>query len=248
MPTDHNSRTLAGIGVGGLGSFAAAAALVALRGELANVNVALVVVLIVLGAAAIGGRTAGAISGVVAATSFDFFHTRPYGSLKIDRPNDLVTTTLLLVVGLVMGEVAERSGRFKARLREDQKELRRLHRVARLAASGAEDQRDLVLTVTAELMDALLLRECRFELPPFLSELPHLEADGAIAGQTRVFFPQGGFALPGAGVDLRVVGRKGIVGRFVLVPTPGMLVSTERLLVAVALADELGLAFAATPG
>lgn len=248
VPSDGSSRTLVGIGVGGMGSLAVAAGLVALREELANVNVALVLVLIVLGAAALGGRTAGAMSGVVAATSFDFFHTRPYGSLKIARANDLVTTMLLLGVGLVMGEVAERSGRFKARLRDDQKELRRLHRVARLAASGAEDERDLVLTVTAELIDALRLRDCHFERPPFLSELPHLQADGAVSGRSRVFHSHGGFELPSAGVDLRVVGRKGVVGRFVLVPTPGALVSTERLLVAVALADELGLAFTAAAG
>jgi hypothetical protein len=239
---------LAGIGVGGIGSIAVAGGLVALRGELANVNVALILVLIVLGAAAIGGRRPGAFTGVIAATSFDFFHTRPFGSLKIAQANDLVTTLLLLVVGLVMGDVAERSGHFRARLRDDQRELRRLHRVARLAASGAEDDRDLVLTVTAELIDALRLRECRFERPPFRVQLPQLEADGAIAGRSRVFHPQGGFELPGPGVDLRVVGRKGTVGRFILVPTPGARVSTERLLVAVALADELGLAVAPTAG
>jgi hypothetical protein len=243
---DRTSRALLGVAVGGLGSLFVAAGLVGIRGEIANVNVALVLVLVVLGAAKLGGRIAGAMSGLVAATSFDFFHTRPYGLLKIARADDFVTTLLLLVVGLVMGEVAERSSRFKDRMRDDQSQLRRLHRVAKSAASGGQDERDLVLTVAAELIDTLRLDDCRFELPPFESELPRLEADGAISGSSRRF-GHGGFELPSRGLDLRVVGRRGIIGRFVLVPTPDARVSSERLLVAVALAHALGLALAPTP-
>jgi hypothetical protein len=51
-----------------------------------------------------------------------------------------------------------------------------------------------------------------------------------------------GYRLPPAGVDLRVIGQRGIVGRFVLVPGEGAPVSAERLLVAVSLANALGLA------
>ena len=221
-----------------------AAALVGVRGEIANVNVALVLVLVVLGAAALGGRVAGAVSGLVAATAFDFFHTRPYGLLKITRPNDLVTTLLVLVVGLVAGEVAERSSRFKAGLHEERRHVRRLYRVGKLATSAGEDDRDLVMIVTAELIETLGLRDCFFEHPPFLSELPHLDADGTISGSQD--YPHGGLELPGEGVDLRVVGRAGAIGRFVLVPRPEIRVSSERLLVSVALAQELGLALAAT--
>jgi len=240
VPLDHTSRVLLGVSVGGLGSLAVAAGLVGIRGEIANVNVALILALVVLAAASLGGRTAGAMSGLVAATSFDFFHTRPYGLLKIADPNDLVTTLLLLVVGLVMGEVAERAGRFEDRLRDDQRQLRRLHRVARSAASGEQDERDLVLTVSAELIDTLRLEECRFEVPPFVAELPRLEADGTISGSAR----RSGRELPSGGVDLRVAGPRGVIGRFVLVPTPGVRVSAERLLVAAALTHALGLAMA----
>ena len=236
---------LLGVSIGGLGSLAVAIGLVGIRGRMSNVNVALVLVLIILGAAGIGGRTAGAMSGLVAAMSFDFFHTRPYGLLKIADANDLFTTLLLLIVGLVMGEVVERSDRFRDRLRDDQKQLRRLHRVATSAASGEQDERDLVLTVSAELIDALRLEDCNFELPPFVTVLPHLEPDGTIRGASSPFGRRG-LELPPAGVDLRVVGPKGIIGRFVLVPTPHAAVSSERLLVAVSLAHALGLALAPT--
>ncbi len=221
-----------------------AGCLVGVRGEIANVNVALVLVLVVVVAATVGGRTAGAMSGLVAATAFDFFHTRPYGSLKILRPNDLVTTLLLLVVGLVTGEVAERSSRFRARMRDDQRHLQRLHRVTTMALSHEEDERDLVMAVTAELLDTLRLEDCFFELPPFLRDLPHLEPEGAIVGSPRRY-PSGDVDLPDGGIDLRVVGRSGTIGRFVLVPAPNATASPERLLVAVALAQELGLALAA---
>jgi hypothetical protein len=241
MELDRTSRALLGVAFGGLGSLSVAGGLVGIRGEISNVNVALALVLVVLVAARMGGRTAGAMSGLVAAMSFDFFHTRPYGLLKIADANDVFTTLLLLVVGLVMGEVVERSGGFKDRLRDDQTQLRRLHRVATLAASGVQDERDLVLSVAAELIDTLRLVDCRFEPPPFLTELPHLELDGAVGGSGRRIRRRG-YRLPAAGVDLRVVGQRGIVGRFVLVPGDGVAVSAERLLVAVSLANALGLA------
>ena len=162
MEVDRSSRTLLGVSLGGLGSLSVAGGLVGIRGVIANVNVALVLVLVVIAAASVGGRMAGAMSGLVAAMSFDFFHTRPYGLLKIASVNDLITTLLLLVAGLVVGEMVERSARFKDRLRDDQRQLRRLHRVAELAASGDKAEGDLVLSVAAELRDTLRLEDGRF--------------------------------------------------------------------------------------
>ena len=46
--------------------------------------------------------------------------------------------------------------------------------------------------------------------------------------------------LPAGGADLRVVGPTGVVGRYILLTPPGVRVSSERLLVAVTLAHELG--------
>jgi two-component system sensor histidine kinase KdpD len=212
---------------------------VGIRGEIANVNVALVLVLFVLLGACIGGRSAGAMSALAAATAFDFFHTRPYGSLKIARGNDIVTTVLLLVVGLVIGEIAGRTNRLRATIRDDQRRLRSLHRVAELAVSG--ERGDLVLAVTAELMETLHLEDCQFERPPFAAALPPLERDGTVSTSVHRY-THDGFELPRGGVELRVVGRGETVGRFVLAPTPGVGVSAQRLLVAVALADQLGLA------
>src|SRR5205823_5799460 len=120
----------------------------------ATVNVALVLVLLVLLGAVIGGRRAGVVSAVVAAMSLDFFHTLPYNSLKIANSNDIQTTVLLLVVGVAVGEIAGRSDGIRAATRGRRRELARVHRVAQLAAGG-ESVDDLVSALCAELIETL---------------------------------------------------------------------------------------------
>ena len=52
-------------------------------------------------AAAVGGRTAGLISALSAALSYDFFLTTPYHSLRIDSVAQVITVALLFGTGLV---------------------------------------------------------------------------------------------------------------------------------------------------
>lgn len=221
---------------------AAAFALVGVRSELANTNVALVIVLFVLAGGVIGGRLAGAVSGLVAAAAFDFLFTRPYLTLKIAERDDVVTTLLLVVVGLVAGEVATRTHQLRDRARDDRAEIRRLHRVAEFAAAG-EDADDLALIVAAELTETLKLRDCWFERAPYLASFPVLGRNGTVLTTTHRFTREG-FELPRDGVELPVIAGAGVAGRFVLMPTPGEGVSPERRLIAVALADQLGVALA----
>ena len=49
-----------------------------------------------------------ALAALVAAASFDFFLTRPYGSFRISRQADITTEILFVVVGLIVGELAAR--------------------------------------------------------------------------------------------------------------------------------------------
>src|SRR5438128_5378749 len=116
---DTQSRQAAGIAIGVLGSIGFAAVMVGVRGEIANADVALLLMVFVLAGAVIGGRTAGVLSAAAAAMAFDFFHTRPYGTLKIANRDDVMTTAILLAVGLVIGEVATWSQRLRDRLRDD---------------------------------------------------------------------------------------------------------------------------------
>ena len=105
---DQSERASLGVPLGSLASISVATLLVGVRGEIANANVALILVVCVLVGAWWGGRGAGVASTLAAAASFDFFHTRPYNSLKMTDGNDIVTTVLLLVVGLAVGEIAVR--------------------------------------------------------------------------------------------------------------------------------------------
>ena len=100
-----------GYAIGGLGTIAVAAVLVPFRGDIATANMALIMVIVVVLAAAVGGRGAGAVGAVVAALSFDFFLTQPYLSMQIESADDVETTVLLLVIGLIVGEIVVRARR-----------------------------------------------------------------------------------------------------------------------------------------
>lgn len=231
-----------GVALGGLGAIAAAAALVGVRGHMSAANVALILVSFVLLGGLVGGRVAGATSAVVAAMSFDFFHTQPYNSLKIASSDDVQTVVILLVIGVIVGEIGAWARRGREAMKDDRAEIRRIHRVAESVAQG-EPCDDLILSVAAEISGALTLADCRFDRSPGEPSLPVLDHDG------RVVTPhhrsgRAGAELPPEGVQLSVLGRGREVGRLLLVPTPGVSASRERRLIAVALADQLGQALA----
>ena len=240
--SDRSVKTLIGAAVGSLGALFTAAALVGVRGDIQNANVALVLVLFVLLGAVTGGRASAVTSAFVAAVAFDFFHTKPYGSLKISDGNDVLTTVLLVAVGLAVGEIAIRSQRVHAQREDGQRQLRRMQRIAGLAAGG-EGIDDLLLAVTAELIETLELQNCWFERPPFIAALPSIQRSGVIEA-TEHRYANGEFELPREGVALPVAANSRTIGRFVLIPTPGVGVSKERRLSAIALADQVGAALA----
>jgi hypothetical protein len=240
-----DSLVAAGLGVAALGPIVVASLLVLVRDHLARSNAALVFVVVVVIAAALGGRWTGVVAAVVSAMSYDFFLTRPYGSLKIDQAEDIVATVLLLAVGVIVGEVVVWAHRGHRQSRRGRDEIARLHRVAEQVAAGAGA--DAVLTsVCAELSQLLSLRNCLFEQPPFGVSLPQLKRNGSIDIPCRRFV-HGEFTLPEEGVELPVLGRGRLLGRLVLEPEPepDVGVSIEERVVAIALSDQLGVALAA---
>jgi K+-sensing histidine kinase KdpD len=241
-----SEREAVGIAIGGLGPVAVAGALVGVRDEINNANAALVLVLVVLAAGVVGGRLAGAVGAVVATLSFDFFHTQPYGSLTIASRDDVETTILLLVVGLVAGQIAVRARRSRSLADQRRSEIHQLHRVAELVARGAPAT-DVEQAVCTELQSLLSLRDCHYEAHPSMLVLPRLERNGAIEAHQYRHTGDDGFTLPAEGVELPVMAGGRAHGRLVLGPDPDEGVSLERRLVAVAIADQLGAALAGTP-
>ena len=215
-----------------------AAAMVGVRNELDSANVALLLVLVVVCVAALGGRGPAAVSAVVAAASFDFFLTRPYNSLRIGSADDLETTLILLAIGAVVGQVAVLGRRRQADAQRRLEELARLGRVANRVAVGG-DVDGLIELVEAEECGLLSLRRCEFLLNA--PDLPLLGRDGTVRTSLRVF--QGReFSLPAEGVRIPVVGGGRELGSLVLEPDPLVGVSIEERRVAVAIADQLGAA------
>ncbi len=241
MNQDERSASLFGMAVGGLLPIFVAAALVLVRDEVANANVALALVVFVVLAAAIGGRGPGMLAAVVSALSFDFFHTRPYLSLTIDSQDDVETTALLLTVGLIVGTIASRALRARASAEAAGEEIRRIHRLADKVAAGV-DATDVITAAQHELTELLTLRSCRFDAPPFADAFPRLARSGVIEGPTVWRIAGDGFELPAEGVELPVLARGQQVGRFVFTPTAGVGVTLEQRVVALALADQVAAA------
>jgi hypothetical protein len=158
---------------------------------------------------------------LAAALSFDFFFTQPYNSLKINNAADIETTILLLVVGLIIGEIAVRADRIRFAVAGNRRDLSRLHRVARLAADG-ENVDDMISAVSAELTATLGLHDCIYERPPFHGDYPTLKPTGALTGHGLRYFTHDGYELPREGVELPLVVHDQTVGRFVLLPTAGL--------------------------
>lgn len=231
--------------IGAVAPIAAAALLVTVRGHFDNANIALVFVIVVVGVAAAGGSFAGAMAAISSAASFDFFLTRPYLYLRISSTDDVVTTVLLLVVGLIVGNIAAYARRTRLSAEASRREIKRIYRVAELAAKGDQAE-DVMLAAEAELSDLMHLRACRFEAPPFRRSLQRMERSGFVDAPDHAHrLARQGFELPAEGAELPVLGRGQVLGRFVLEPTPGSGVSFEQRVVAVTISDQVGAALAA---
>jgi hypothetical protein len=72
--------------------------------------------------------------------------------------------------------------------------------------------------------------------------LPRVESDGSVRWGDLEWGTDT-LGLPSKGVALEVAGNGLPVGSFTLVPTAGVPVGRERLVVAIALADQVGAAF-----
>ncbi len=230
--------------IGGLLPIAVAGAMVGIRGQIADTNVALVLVLIVVATAAFGGRGPAALSAVIAAVSYEFFFTQPYYSLRINDSNDVETSLILLAIGLAVGQLAVHARRQTRDAVRGRDELASMRQMAERAASGATDQ-ELIDLILAELTKLMELVGCRFEVEATGPDLPILERSGRIESSYRRVGPDGELALPPLGVRLPVVGGGREVGSIVLDPNPSVGVTLEARVVAVALADQLGAALAA---
>jgi K+-sensing histidine kinase KdpD len=215
--------------------WAVVAAIIPLRGHLENTNAALGLVVIVLAGAVLGGRRTAFVAAVSAAVAFDVFLTRPFYSLRITSSDDVQTTVLLVVIGVIAGELVERVRRNERKAAASQAELRAVYERAQLAA-GAESSGQLIGLAVQELTRLLDLKSCRYVPGPLPQSLPGLRHDAVRVPAKIDPATQSLVALP--------VRAHGVLqGNFVLAfpfDTVGVALSPEQRRAAVALADHVG--------
>ena len=216
----------------------AAAILLPFRASWSNTNVALLLVVVIVGVSAIGNRVAGALAAVWAAAWFDFFFTLPYYRFTIRRSADVTTAVLLLLTGLAVSQLAARARRLKVVTITDAGYLAQIHETASMGNS-ARSPDAVVDHVKAQLTGLLDLEASRFEYGSLLGHPPRLETDGTVmVGHARRDVEQ--FGLPAEEIELRTFGNGQYYGRFMLKPKPGSKPSLQARLVAVTLADQAG--------
>lgn len=225
---------------GVLAPLAVAALLVPFRTSLQHSTIVLVFVVVVVAVATTGDRVAAVLAAVVSAASFDFFLTRPYLSLRITSANDLETTAMLLVIGLIVGELAAVGHRRRLDAQRARRELGVLERVAARIAEEPGTL-DLIDVVAGELTELLELAECHFSLAR--PEGPELRPDGRVDIDHHLWVGDE-FALPRDGAVLAVTSGGDQLGWFALVPGRPVGVPLEARKVAVALARQLANALA----
>ncbi|MEV7526563.1 DUF4118 domain-containing protein [Streptomyces sp. NPDC091371] len=221
--------------------FLVALALVPFRTDLSATNEALIMVVAVVAVAASGTRAAGALAALSAAAWYDFFLTRPYQRFTISDRDEIRTAVLLLLTGLIVGQLAVRAHTLHTTVVTDAAHLSSLQRAARLAEDGASPD-SVVEHVRRELVGLLRLRGCRFEYGSLTGRRPRLEHHGGLwlhrPGRVTEYAD-----WPDGETELRVVGGGHYYGRFLLDAHPGRPLPPEQdRLVAVALAAQAGAA------
>ena len=228
------------------GPIAVALLLVPSRSHLSAADDALVLVVVVVAVASWGHRAAAIAASLVAAASFDYLLTRPYGSFRISRQSDITTEILFVVVGLLVGGLAARGRHHQQAAAQGRLELSRLHDLAERIANG-EDPDFVLIAVASELRELLSLQDCRFVRDQPSGKGAWIANDGTVR-LNPLRWPSSTMGLPTKQVELPVRGGGRVLGTFILTPTPATPISQEQCVVAVALVDQLGATLAAREG
>jgi Domain of unknown function (DUF4118) len=243
QPTVPRDDEYIAVFVGTAGALTLAAVLVPLRDDLRDTNVALILLVPVLVSAVIGGRWSASASALVAALTYNFFFTEPYLSLRIDDVNDVETFLILLVVALLAAEVGLRARRHREQNRTAHVELAALQRVTATAAVDASTDQ-VVRAACDELVALFGLESCAYDPARSPADSTRLSLSGGIVG-SKLVYRDGGFDLPDGELVIPVAGRGHDYGALVLNPRPATRSTREQRLVAVTIADTLGLVCAA---
>lgn len=227
------------------GPLAAVAAVVPFRRDIANTNAALVLVLVVVAVAAGGDRRAGVLATVCAGLSFDLFLTQPYQSLAIAEQVDAETTSLLVLIGVAVTELAVWGRRQQAEVSRRAGYEQGISTVVQGVSDKASPS-VVIDQVCAQITQILDLHRCRFDYGhgvlggnhPRLQPDGQVEVDGTACDVDRYGLPHQ------RDIEFLLHGDHGYRGRFVMTAVPGSRPSMTQRLAAVTLAERAGAALA----
>jgi K+-sensing histidine kinase KdpD len=220
------------------------AVLVPFRADFPNTDAALALMLAVVAVAANGYRLAGVLAAISAAIWFDFFLTRPYEHFTITRRTDIETTVLILVIGIAVTEVAVWGRRQHLAATRRAGYLAGVNAAAEAVATGHSPPA-LIHQVCDRLTHLLALRSCRFEYGVAgLGKPVRLQHNGQVTVSNKVQDTE----RDGLPADTELLVQTGgiLQGRFLLQALPVSRPTLEQRLVAIALADQIGAALAAS--
>jgi K+-sensing histidine kinase KdpD len=246
MPADRffQRHRLAVLLVSFLAPLLACALLALVRGAIDNTNAALILVLIIVGAASTGLRWAGLLAAASSAAWFDFFLTVPYGRFTIDDRADLETTVLLILVGAAVTEICLWGRRQQAKASRESGYLSGVLSAAEQIGAGSAPAVSVIEHVQQQLIDVLDLDAARFQ-EATSEQLPTLEPDGDVmVGAHKIDVDRQGLPTDS---ELRLLVRNAGVthGEFLLTASTHVARPTiEQRKVACLLADQVGAALA----
>ena len=149
LPSSARSLLITGAAV--VVPIAVAAALVPFRADIPQATVALGLAVVVSLVAALGTRVTAAIAAIIAAGCFDFFFTKPYGAVSISSAGDIETAALLLVGGLIVGQLSARNRSNRGIASATSQDIGRIQAIAELMSSA----------LSADEVVAAVGRSCR---------------------------------------------------------------------------------------
>jgi len=212
---------------------ALAAALIPLRAEHGR-TLAIVLVVPVVAVAALGATGPALVAALTAGIGYAVLLTPPYYRLAFDDPDDRVATFVLIAVGATVGAlnsllVGARKG--SAARRSELEHL--LHFASEV--TGPRTPEELTTRACDHLSAVLHLTGCRFEPGPHAGGGgPVLLPTGGIMGYLKDLQPDRA-QLPRY-LELPATTGGRTIGRFVMTPEPGQVVSYEERLTAATIA------------
>ena len=234
MTVKINSTSRLALVVGPIVAFALGAVTSQVRDQLGATNVGIALALVVA-LAALASRGAGLVTAVVAALTFNFFHAKPYHSLRIHESRDVAIVALLAVLGLVISDISAWRRRREAIAHRHERAVAAPLTIGNLAA-GVHPVGEVWPAVVTTILDQLSLADCGVvaQQPtnlPLISRSVGRGEDGSDS-----------LLLPAKGASIAIVNGASTLGYLVVMPPPGITSLTIERRVIVALADHLAIA------